>query len=65
VKDKQEIPKFHHAGNVKYMYGKLRGPVYKKSNSKNRESTEVSSLSDIHLINLNKENYELNINQIL
>lgn len=65
MKDKQEIPKYHQAGNVKYLSGKLRGSVFIKSNSKKRESTEVSSLSDIHLINLNKENYELNINQIL
>ena len=55
MRDKKEIPKYHKCGSVKYYYGKLH------STSKKEATQEVTSFSDIHLINLSKENNEKNI----
>lgn len=64
MKDKKEIPKYHGAGNIKYYYAKINNKNYKENSSKLRQVTEVSSFSDIHLINFNEASYENNIRNI-
>jgi len=61
MKDKNEIPKYHHAGYTKYAYARIHKPKDRKTNN---HITEVNSFSQIHLINF-KDNNETTIQHII
>jgi hypothetical protein len=61
MRDKQEIPKYHHAGNVKYGHTKIQTEQVKKIPKFVASKSEVNCLSKIDLIKLNEESYEKNV----